>query len=190
MNDDSLKQAWHEQPTEAFTMSTAERARFARRARRFDVAIRVRNLLEYAAGGFVAVTFAFYFLVFSGPVMRTGCVLVILGTAAVMVQLRRRGSPLRRLPASFTESCVAFHRAELVRQRDALRSVWVWYLMPMVPGLAVFMGGTLLEMPATRASGWWAIPLVAGVFAAVAWANHVGARRLQNRIEALDRLSA
>lgn len=52
------------------------------------------------------------------------------------IQLRWRGTE-RSLPADAdTRSSVEFHRLELERRRYALRTVWRWYLSPLVPGLA------------------------------------------------------
>ena len=44
-------------------------------------------------------------------------------------------------------SCLEFHRSELVRQRDLLRSVWWWYLLPFVPGMLLIPVGSSLDDP-------------------------------------------
>jgi hypothetical protein len=42
-------------------------------------------------------------------------------------------------------TCIEFHRRTLERQRDALRGVGSWYLLPLVPGIAVIMIGTAVN---------------------------------------------
>jgi hypothetical protein len=102
--------------------------------------------------------------------MRLGSVLVIAGTVAVAWQRYRRasGAPL---------------------PGDALRSVWLWYVGPLVPGIIVFRWGVETELVAGApfARGWAANAVIVLVFLAVIALNLYGARKLQRRIEALER---
>jgi len=51
------------------------------------------------------------------------------------------------------QSCIDFHRSELMRQHDLLATVWSWYLLPFTPGLVVFLIGlTQIAFP-DRARG-------------------------------------
>ena len=81
-------------------------------------------------------------------------------------------------------SGLEFTRSELVRQRDLLRSVWWWYLLPFVPGMLLIPVGYWLEGP-----GW--VLLALGIFVAVAFVgigllNQRVAHKLQRRIDDLD----
>jgi hypothetical protein len=84
---------------------------------------------------------------------------------------------------------IEFHRRELVRQRDMLRSVWRWYIAPIVPGLAVFLAGT---MPPH--SPFWVYLLLALFFlvilGGIVWLNRRGADRLDRQIAELDNLKS
>jgi hypothetical protein len=63
------------------------------------------------------------------------------GTLCIVVQIYKRASPVT-LPVDLAlTASLEFHRRELVRQRDLLRSVWRWYIGPIVPGLVVFYAG-------------------------------------------------
>ncbi len=189
MSDDDLKRLWKEQPMTTTTLSLDELKAGAKRLHRRIV---LRNALEYAACAVVIAGFAFYIVRFPFPLMRAGSVLLILGTLVVAWQLGRRasGTPL---PTDLGgQSWLAFRRAQLVRQRDALRSVWLWYVAPLVPGIVVFRGGVETELDASApfALGHVADGVVALVFLAVIALNAWGARRLQRRIDQIDRESA
>jgi hypothetical protein len=129
---------WQNQPTEPPKISPEE---LRHKMNKFERRIFLRNIREYAAGVFVVAGFGFYEWKFPAPLMRLGSGLVIAGTLYVMFQLHRRAS-FQPAPAGLgLNTCIEFHRQSLERQRDALRSVWSWYLLPLVPGLAVFMLG-------------------------------------------------
>lgn len=90
------------------------------------------------------------------------------------------------------DALVDSYRRELIRQRDALRSIGRWYLAPFVPGMTLLLLGRWFQSHATRrpvALDHVIIALV-GVIAAlvflVIWLlNQRGAERLQRRIEEL-----
>ena len=104
-----------------------------------------------------------------------------------MIQLRRRGTA-RSLPADAdTRASIQFHKLEMERQRDALRTVWRWYLLPLVPGLAAIIAGAAIKRGVNaRLIG----SIIVGVLVFVGvWAlNQWGARKLNNKIQELHRL--
>ena len=54
----------------------------------------------------------------------------------------------RTLPSDLAlTSALEFHRVQLERQRDLLRSVWWWYLLPFAPGVLVLEIGHALAQP-------------------------------------------
>ncbi len=114
----------------------------------------------------------------------------MLGTLLVLWNLHRQA---RRASAEEVQSAAAswrdFHRAELVRQRDALRSVWLWYLAPMLPGMLLLFAGSSQVL----SGGWPALvsfglvaAFVGAVFVTIGVLNSKAAKRLQEEIEALD----
>jgi hypothetical protein len=157
------------------------------RAKKMDRRIRWRNCLEYVAAAFVVQGFARYIYEFETPLMRFGSALTIVATLYVVWQLRRRGSartlPQGESPLPWLES----HKRQLERQRDALASVWKWYLAPFVPGVSIFMAGRAIENPP---GDWVSVPvtiaLMAFLFAVVAWLNHRGSRKLQLELDELE----
>jgi len=181
-----IKQLWLGQET-ANVGFTLEELRH--RDEKFRRRVRNRNLREYLAAAFVVPVFAFYIWFFPNPLMKAGSVLVILGTLFVVWQLHRRGSARKPpLEASLLD-LMEFHRRELARQRDALRSVWLWYLAPLVPGLALTLFGVYRQSGRSNAL-MLTIALAVLVFAATWLLNRWGAARLQRRIEALERMKS
>lgn len=188
---DRLQAMWTAQPEEPFSMSSAD---LRVRARRLQTRIRTRNLIEYAAGALVVVAFGWVAMVASGVVAQAGAALVALGATYVCWRLHMLArAASRQEEAAAADNCAAFHRAELLRQRDALRAIWSWYLGPLVPGLVVFWIGVgvapSVDLPLLGRIAIVAIGLgiAAAVFFAIAAANAKAATALQAEIDALDR---
>jgi hypothetical protein len=186
MNDDDLKARWKNQPADAMTVPIetlrAGATRFQRRVAR-------RNAVEYFACTVVIACFGMYMATFRFPLMEAGSVLIILATILVAWQLRVRGASAS-LPADLGQrSWLDFHRAQLERQRDALHSVWLWYVAPFVPGVVVFRWGVETELGAGApfARGLWANVSIAVVFVVVIAINRYAAKRCQRELDALGR---
>ena len=178
---------WQSQPTEHDPMSLAE---IHRKSNVFEAKVRRRNLVEYVACVFVIAGFAPLLLNRESWMMQAGAGLAIAATIFVAWQLRRRASAGRTPEAG--DALVDFHRQELVRQRDALRSVGAWYLAPFVPGMVLVMMGRWFQAHAAHravAFDHLLILLTSGVMALVFLAvwllNLWGAKRLQQRIDEL-----
>lgn len=187
----NLQALWQSQPVEPKQFSPQE---VRDKATRFQRTIRFRNLREYVAAVFVLVIFSGYAWKADTWLSKAGPALIVVGTLYIMFQLYTRAASLP-VPggdgnAGVTESCVQFHRRELERQRDLLRTVWRWYLGPLVPGLFVMFLDRFIE---AWAKGGFAIVASLGstlvtvlVFLGVWWLNAAGARKLQREIDALD----
>lgn len=185
MNEQDLKQLWKSQPAETAAFSTNE---LRARAQAFQRRIARRNLLEYAAGAVAIAGYCFHFWLHPSLLVRTGCVLVILGVGVVLHQLHRRAGSRTPPPQNLGMSSLAFHRAELVRQRNALRDAWLWYIAPLVPGMAVLMWDVQ-----TPQAGWRGLVTqlsVVAVAVGVVWLNRRAAKKLQVEIDALARQAA
>jgi hypothetical protein len=120
-------------------------------------------------------------------VTRLGAALVVAGTLVVMWQLNRRASS-RVVPADLGGACLQFQRDELVRQRDALRSVWLWYLVPLLPGLVVFMWG-MQRGSAHHPFEMLVDGFMLAVFVTIAVINRRAAAKLQRQIDILDAMA-
>lgn len=190
MTEPDLKDLWQSQETQEASMSIEQ---IRARATKFQRRVRLRNLIEYLAVPLVVAGYARIAWQAAEPMTQVGAAMVMLGALVIAWQLNRRAGA-RRTPAASAAALTEFHRAELIRQRDALSSVWLWYVGPVTPGLAVILASWWLHpsIPPGHDLAWvrtqWLIMLgvVAAVFATVLWLNTRGARRLQRQIEELD----
>lgn len=163
------------------------------RAERFQLRIRTRNWIEYAAAGFVVAFFGWMAATVPEPIVQIGAVLIVLGALYVCWKLHQLGRAASgdEMNAG-AQSWAAFHRAELTRQSDALRTVWRWYLAPFVPGMLVFLAGVSFTPanPAPLAARLTVflvgLALMGAMFAAIAWLNAQAVKRLDAEIAALD----
>lgn len=182
---DDLERLWKSQdvPKTEIDMQT-----LVLESNKFQSKIKRRNAGEYIAGLFVAVYFGSYALGNEPILVRVGALLIVVGTAVVVANIRLRGHAAKeQAPLDGpTTALVAWHRAELVRQRTLLRDVPRWYLAPFVPGVAVFVVGAFISRP----SGWPVFLVVVAfsvaTFLGLAWVNRRAARKLEEQIAKLD----
>ena len=181
------QQVWQRQTVEHDPITLAA---VHAKAKTFQARIRRRNLIEYAACVVVIVGFAPGMLQRGLWLMQAGCLWMILATLFVAWQLHRRGSAVT--PPDGGEAVFDFHRRELIRQRDALRSIGVWYLGPFVPGFVLIdLAGWYRPPPPHRTveQVHTGILIVTAftvlVFLGIWLLNQRGAARLQKQIDAL-----
>jgi hypothetical protein len=186
---DPLQKLWTQQNQEPFAMSLAD---VHERATRFQSRVRSRNTLEYAAAAFVVAFFGWMAATVPEPIVQVGAGLIVLGALYVCWQLHKLGRAATQgeLDAG-AQSWAAFHRAELTRQREALNTVWSWYLAPFVPGMLVFFVGVSFTpdnpapLPVRLGVFLASLAIMAGVFGVIAWLNAVAVKKLDAEIAAL-----
>lgn len=185
--DRGMKEVWQSQKTEGVRMAVAE---VQANAGKFQRGIKNRNLREYAAAVVVLVFCGFEIWRASDLLVRSGFLLMIAGVAYVAWQLHAKASSKALPEEAGLSSYVEFQRRELERQRDALKSVWRWYLAPLVPGIAVLLAAFGRANPGHSKFIWLVIAVEAVVFGAVfvgiAMLNSAAARKLQKQIDELD----
>lgn len=157
------------------------------KATKFENRIRRRNLREYVASLIVVLWFGWCLWITPAIVERIADALVIAGAIYYTWHLRKRGAA-KSLPASLgrTDS-VQFYRGELERQRDMLRSAWMWAIGPLIPGLALdFAYQIATAPPAARWPLAAVVAAAAAVLVVIGWLNWRAARRLDRRIAELN----
>ena len=155
------------------------------KARRLEWHVARRNLGEYVAAVVVVVSFGWMLWVEPSRISRVGAGMVVAGTIFIVHQLRKRGSATP-LPVDLAaRSALEFHCEQLARQRDLVRGVWWWYLLPLVPGMLLVQIGQAIAHP-DRLSRIivYCVVIVVGAAGVHHW-NRRGAARLQQRIDRL-----
>jgi hypothetical protein len=108
-------------------------------ARFFQRAIWWRNLREAAGAAVVLGVNVPDLFRLDDPVKWTGHLLLVLGTLFIVGYLFTRAGT-RRVPDQVdSPALLSFHRGELLRQRNILLAVPLWYLLPFAPGMLVTM---------------------------------------------------
>jgi hypothetical protein len=181
-----MRSLWQGQRTEPVTMSLDE---LRKKARKYQRKIGRRNALEYAAAVLVVVFFGYTIWRVHDMFMRVGGGLCIAGMVYMASQLHKRGSA-KSVPGDMAlTTCLDFHRRELERQRDLLRSSWSWYLGPMIPGLVVIILGGIMANPGRLQHPRLFVAAYAGLCAlAFFWVRQLHkryVRRLQRQIDEL-----
>lgn len=191
LNDGNLQSLWQSMPAPQITISVEE---MRERASSFERKVRRRNMIEYVAAGIVIVMFAWYatWPAPATPLWPIANIMIIIGTLVVVWNLHRIARASATPASGPVETLLDFHRAGLVRQRDALRTVWLWYLAPFLPGLALWFAALWVGTPSHMQTLKWGMSLgvsaafAALVFAAIAVLNLIGAARLDRLIDELD----
>lgn len=189
MNDDRIKRAWQSSVEIAGALPLDE---VRKGADKFYRVVKWRNRIEYVACAAVIVIFGYYFFTYEHVLHKLGSVLVIAAAIYTPWQLHRRASAVAPEMAG-TMPIYAFLRGQLVRQRDALKSIFGWYILPFVPGIALMIAGNGLD-PKIEAAGpphwvrWLSLVAMFAIVGVIWWGNQVVARRLQKRIDEIDAL--
>lgn len=185
MAHDDLGGLWRNQPTEEADLPIED---IRNRARRLERRVGRRNLREYAGAAFVLIGCAVFGWRERNVTVLIGAAFMVLAAAYIVYHLHRFGA-MRSMPADLgLKDCLDFHRAELVRQRDLYLGVWRWYLLPMVPGWALIMIGRAIERPDRRLFALGSTTVFLGLLIVLGKLNTRIARRLQGRIDNLDRV--
>lgn len=192
--DKNVRTIWQQQPIEEMTMSVSDlnaRARaFVRRVRSRNIILYLYSLLNIVAGG--ALIYLGYF-----PLMKYPMILMIAAHLFVLWQVVFRARA-RRMDDAVGHSGVGFLREQYERQRQALSTAWLWYILPFMPALlwelAIWYGAIQTKTGDVAATGQRNFLIVvagAVVFWGIVWllfAN--GARRWRGKIAELDRVAA
>ncbi len=167
----------------------------AKRVRKFEQRVQIRNLVEYVAGGFVAVLFTgltIGALIKDELGIALASALILVGIGVLLWNLHRRAGNLDRRPE---DACIAHLRRQYHQQYSALSAVPRWYIGPLIPGIALFFG--VITARVAEVTGWaraiegiaGPVGIVLGVFGLIMLANWIAARSLRHQIDALDALT-
>jgi hypothetical protein len=153
-------------------------------ARLFQSQIRWRNAREFIAV-VVVVTVNAGDLREAGVLEGAGKLLLIGGALFIGWYLHVRAGAHRVPAEADSRTVLDFHTREIARQRDVLRAVPYWYLLPFVPGLLVTIASKWDDPTAPPLAG---AVVVLVIFAVVWWLNVMAARFLERQLEKVQAL--
>lgn len=188
---ENIRSLWQKMPTDTVVITADE---MRAKTLKFEQRVRHRNFIEYGATVFVVVIFGWYatWPKPATPLWPIANILIVLGALYVAFSLHRHARAASAPPVASITGLLDFHRAELARQRDALVTVWRWYVLPFAPGLVLWFVAMWVGTPSSAQPKVAAVVIIAGLFciavcAAIILLNLLGAARLQRMIEDLDR---
>lgn len=153
-------------------------------AQLFQRSIRWRNAREQFVGAVLIVFNAWRWPEATGAAL-WGHVLLTAGILFIIGYLHFKARP-RRVPDTPDVAVIRdFHCRELARQRDILRDVALWYLLPFVPGLAAM---TVHSVQARGAAALAAVPVLIVVLGVVWALNMAGVKFLEGQLRAVEAL--
>ena len=175
---------WQDQPVEGITMSVET---IRKRAAKFERKILWRNVREYVAALIAAAPLGYFLVTAKDVFARVTFGLFIAGLLWMVVQLHRKGSVMTMPAGLGTLTSLQFYRTQLERQREAVDTVWSWYLAPLIPGFLVYTVWSAIRSP--HPATWVGLAVmdvvIAGVFYVIWKMNARAARCLQRMIDEL-----
>ena len=116
-------------------------------------------------------------LSFDAPSLWIPPALAFAGLACLLFVLHAKAGS-RRVPDGDARTVLRFHQGEIERQRDMLRLVAYWYLLPLAPGV---VAGALVQWHPVATPT--ALALIGLVFFGIERLNRAGARWLDRQLE-------
>ncbi|GLQ78823.1 hypothetical protein GCM10007881_23390 [Mesorhizobium huakuii] len=149
-----------------------------------------RNTAEYVTGGmaaaFLLVISVVTFLAADTSaewIMAVGFAALVLGLLLVGLNIFRKST---RAGFDLATSGMGHLQQRLAHERDLLRSAWLWYIGPMVPGFVMIYLGSWATNPARPTFALVGGGSTLAVIALVIILNRRAARRIETEIRALQ----
>lgn len=179
--------SWKEQPVMTSTINLEDiKARHAALSR----TTKRRNTAEYVTGGmaaaFLLVISVVTFLAADTSaewIMAVGFAALVLGLLLVGLNIFRKST---RAGFDLATSGMGHLQQRLAHERDLLRSAWLWYVGPMVPGFVMIYLGSWATNPARPTFALVGGGSTLAVIALVIILNRRAARRIETEIRALQ----
>jgi hypothetical protein len=151
------------------------------------------SIASYIAVGVVALVLVLFGLgVFGGIepslagwLLRIGAFLLAAGLVFVTYAASQRNRP-GRLPG-IAEDSISYNIARLTQRRDILRTAWLWFLVPLVPGIALLYAGAAMQPEIGPLSALLGLAVCAVAFVAIAVVTTRTAKQLDTQIAELEK---
>lgn len=145
MTDDELKAIWKvsKERIKTVNLNTLKVNYMNEQIKKFEQTVRRRNNQEIIVAIGLIVWFGIYAYIKPEPLAKVGALFIVLYCLNVIYQLRRTESkqPNFDMMRSMKEQLVDYQKYVKAEQK-LLTNVLYWYLLPMLPGLILFLIGT------------------------------------------------
>lgn len=184
LGPDDMHDLWRNQPVEPVRLSADD---LRRRANQLEAKMRRGFRVMAVLMILLAAGYASFLYTFPRTVHRIGASLTLAGYAYCAYQLYKRGPARKGLDAALATG--ARYRAELERQRGFCLDAWRTFLLPLVPGPAVFVMAFLVpEQGVAKAVGLTTALILSPFVLAIPLLRRK-ARTLQREIDELDSMT-
>ena len=145
MTDEELKVIWKasNERMQSINLHSIQLNNMNEQIKKFEKTIRRRNNIEILAAIGIIACFGFYASIKPEPLAKIGAILTMLYAFNVIYQLKKTASmqPSFDIMSSLKEQLIDYQMYILAEQK-LLKNVFYWYLLPMLPGLVLFLIGT------------------------------------------------
>ena len=184
LRPDETQDLWRNQPVDTARMSADD---LLRKAQRFEAKIRRGFLGLVVLTISAAAGWAWLLYFFPSPVHRVGASLTLAAYLYCAWQLHKRGLA-GKAPADSASATCAAYRQELVRHREFTSSLWWKFMLPFVPGPAMFVMAFLVPEQGVVKAMVLTTALILPPFVLKIPLFRRGAQKLQSEIDVLDAL--
>ena len=184
LGPDDMEDLWRNQPFEPHSSSAAD---MRGKAQKLEASMRrgfrgMAVLMIFGAAGYAS-----FLYFFPSLIHRIGASLTLAGYLFCAYQIYKRVR-LGKASPSVVSATGTRYRAELGQQRDFCLNAWRTFLLPFVPGPAVFIMGFLVPDQGVVKAVGLATALILSPFVFAVPLMRRKARMLQQEIDELDRL--
>ena len=184
MKEEDIKKIWQEQPTSVRIGGNEVVLSLQQELEKFEKRIRIRDIREIVIGIAVIIFFGVALLNVPYPGAKIGAAIIIVGCINIIYRLRRaqKQRPSEN-PLQDIRSNLLREKEKIETQISLLKTVWRWYLLPLMVGVILFY----VSFPQPITAKVLYVAAVCLLYGGIWWVNHYAANRyllpLQNKVE-------
>jgi len=145
MKDDELKAIWKtsNERMEYINLHSVKLNNMNDKIKKFEKTINSRNTVEIIVAIGLIIIYSIFFYIKPTPLAKIGAFLLLLYCFNVIYQLRRTAAkqPSFDITLSLKEQLLAY-QVYVLEEQKLYKNIFYWYLLPMLPGLILFLIGT------------------------------------------------
>ncbi len=149
MTDDELKKIWQVSNArkQQINIHSINMNNMNERIKKFEKNITTRNNKEIAVAIALIIIYSIFAYIKSEPLAKIGAILLLFYCFHVIYQFRKTAArqPAFDVMVSLKDQLVAY-QAYVLEEQKLYKNVLYWYLLPMLPGLILFLVGSGINL--------------------------------------------